>query len=78
MTLFAIWKVFRADADLHNSRLVHTSDADIFEHAIVDFALARRLDHNFLAAGDQRPKCRRLSCFAGSGEKVKSTPVLVR
>jgi hypothetical protein len=23
MTLFAIWKVFRADADLHNSRLVH-------------------------------------------------------
>ena len=53
-------KVFRADSDLHDPRLVDTGDADVFEYAVIDFALARRLDDNVLAAGDQRPECGRL------------------
>jgi hypothetical protein len=58
--LFAIRKVFRADTDLDDPSLVDTSDAHVLKHAVIDFALARRLDKYFLAAADQRPKCRRL------------------
>jgi hypothetical protein len=77
-TLFAIWKVFRADADLHNPRLVDPGDADIFEHAVIDFALARRLDDNFLAAGDQRPECGRLRLLCRIRAESEVDPSVVR
>ena len=75
-TLFAIWKVLRADADLHDPRLVDTSDAYIFKHAVIDFALARRLDDNFLAAGDQRPAAD--PCLRGRQHARSPRPIRCR
>lgn len=57
-SLFA--KVCPADTDLNYPSFVDATDAHVFENLVIDFALARALDHNVLTAVDQRPECGRL------------------
>jgi hypothetical protein len=54
--------VLGADADLDDPWLVDAGHGDVLEDAIVDLALARRLDDHVLGAGNQRPEggCLRL------------------
>ena len=74
--LFA--QVCSSNTDLHNSRLVDPGHSYVFENLVIDFALARTLDYDVLAAVEQRPKCGAWGSFASFGLKVKSTPVLVK
>ena len=53
--LFA--QVCSSNTDLHNSRLVDPGHSYVFENLVIDFALARTLDYDVLAAVEQRPKC---------------------
>src|SRR5215203_6364143 len=53
-------KVFGADTDLDYASFVDTGDAHILEKLIINFALPRVLDHDGLAAVNQRPECGRL------------------
>src|SRR5205085_3509423 len=57
-TLFA--QVGHADTHLDDPGFVHAPNAHVFENLVVDFALACSLDHNILAAVDQRPERGRL------------------
>lgn len=50
--LFAVGEGFGGDPDLHDPRLVHPSDTHIFEHSVIDFALAAVLNNNFLVAAE--------------------------
>ena len=56
----ATWEAARADANLHDARLVDAGDGNILEDPIVNFALTRFLDHHLLAAVDHGPKHRGL------------------
>jgi hypothetical protein len=52
--LFA--QVSRADTHLDDPGFVDAGNAHVFEDLVVDFALARSLDHDLLTAVDQRPE----------------------
>src|SRR5262249_19369277 len=54
--LFASRKIFRGHTNLDNPGLINTGYAHVCKDAVINFALARLLDHNVLAGGDQRPK----------------------
>jgi hypothetical protein len=71
-------KVFGANTDLDYTSFVDAGDAHILEKLIINFALARVLDHDALAAVNQRPEFGRLGCLAEFELKVKATSVLVR
>jgi hypothetical protein len=58
--LFTFGEAFLPDAHLDDARLIHTGDAHIFKYAIINFALPRPLDNDFLSAGYERPKFGRL------------------
>ena len=55
--LFASRKIFRGHTNLDNPGLIDTGYAHVFKDTVINFALARFLDDNVLAAVDQRPKC---------------------
>jgi len=75
--LFASRKIFRGHTNLDNPGLIDTGYAHVFKDTVINFALARFLDDNVLAAVEGQ-NADAWGCLAESGLKVKSIPVLVK
>ena len=74
--LFTFGEAFLPDAHLDDARLIHTGDAHIFKYAIINFALPRPLDNDFLSAGYERPKFGRLWLLGRIGAEGEVAAIL--
>ena len=74
--LFA--QVCGSNTDLHDLSLVDAGNTYVFENLVIDFALARTLDYDVLAAVSSGQNADAWGSFASFGLKVKSRPVLVK